>query len=208
MKQQLIHRPNYQDIMYCFEVAKYREKVQRNLGNETGDKNYATILHFIGALGELAVSKIFGIVWDGAKLDELDFDEWRKVKADLGCFEVKTVQSAKGALILRENDKDWATGILAFAPGSHELGVSLLKFGKCTNLQPIYIMGHLPVAVGKQIGEKQVTKYKDRVKIRYVVSRDKLRDREELHKTLDGFNKMRETRQVIPFKGHEFRLTK
>lgn len=207
-----IYRPAYDDADHCMDVARHRENINRQLGWETGDQKYAIMNHFIGACGELAVSRIFGIEWDGAKLDMLDYQEWRKTKVDLGFFEVKTISSInpiRGCLILGDKDKDWATAILAWAPDAWNVGATLLNGGKRRlNLQSIHLFGHIPVKDGKKIGDQQVIKTKYTTKTRYIISRDKLRPIEELEKVASTFDRLRKIKPELTIHDTTFRLTK
>lgn len=208
----LIYTPTLKDVDYCLDVAKYRDKVNRDLEWERSEHHNHTILnHFVGACGELAVSRIFGILWDGAKLDMLDYQEWRKVKPDLGIFEVKTINYGGGSLILSENDKEWATALLMHAPGSWEVGVATLTTRKRPNLLPIRLLGHISVKTGKAIGTQQV--YKPRVttaksRTSFVVDRDKLRPPNELSAIMAWLDKARKEKETIHSNGTEFRLSK
>lgn len=210
MGNPIIYRPTFSDMQYCMEVAKFRDNINRQLGWEKGKHpNFSTLNHFVGAVGELAVSRIFGIVWEGAKLDMLDYQEWRKVKPDLGFFEVKTINFRSGCLQLGENDKDWATALLMLAEGSWNLGCYFIgNSRKNPGLFPIYLLGHLPVKTGKEIGKQQRFKRNDIEHTKYVIERKLLRPAEELRKTIDGLNKIRQSRQIMHNNGIEFRLSR
>ncbi len=209
-----IYMPTIRDVDYCLDVAKYRDKVNRDLEWETGKhQNYSVLRHFVGACGELAVSRMFGILWDGAKLDMLDYQEWRKVKPDLGIFEVKTINYGGGVLALSENDKDWATALLMHAPCSWETGVAALTTRKRPSLQPIRLLGHISVKTGKEIGVQQVDKSRVAIsplkpKTRFIVERSKLRSPNELSAIMAWLDKARKEKETIHSNGTTFRLSK
>lgn len=206
----ILYRPNFSDAQYCMEVAKFRDKINRDLGWEKGEhKNYSILNHFVGAYGELAVSKIFGIVWEGAKLDKDAYITWRKVKPDLGFFEVKTINSRGGNLSLSDNDKDWATAVLMVAENSWQLGCYCLgNVRQNPGFLPVYLVGHLPVKVGKEIGEQHHFERNGNPHIKYVIDRKKLRQADELNKVIDGFNAIRKERQIVHSNSIEFKLSK
>jgi hypothetical protein len=207
--QPILYRPTFSDVQYCMNVAKFRDKINRDLGWETGKHpNYSVLNHFVGACGEYAVSKIFGIEWEGAKLDMLDYQEWRKTKPDLGIFEVKTINFKSGNLRLGDNDKDWATAILILAEESWQLGCYLLGNRKNPGLRPFWLLGHIPVKVGREVGKPQSFERNGIKHINHIVERKLLRPADELHKTINGFNKIRKERQTMHSNGVEFKLSR
>lgn len=199
------YQPRTTDVNYCWKVSKFRYDVNKDLGWASKSKdplviNDILIYGFIGALGELAVSKIFGIEWDGAMLQKDSYINWRKVKADLGPFEVKTISTAGGKLLIKQNDKDFAVGILMYAPESHAAGVDIVN-GKPPAVQAIQMIGCLSVAEAKKIGKWESEKW--------VVDRKNLKAPKTLEKLWAHFNEKRKVDAVykcgtVP----DFRLTK
>lgn len=155
---------------------------------------------FIGALGELAVSKIFGIEWDGAMLNRDDYLAWRETKADLGPFEVKTVSTAGGLLQIKPNDKDFAVGVLMYAPNSRLAGVDIIN-KKQPVVQAVQVIGCLPVAHAKKLGKWESGKW--------VVARKDMKDPKTLEKLFNHFNEKRNVNSFYKCdRVPEFRLTK
>lgn len=183
----LSYQPRITDVNYCWKVSKFRYEVNKDLGwaSKSTDNlviNDILIYGFIGALGELAVSKIFGIEWDGAMLNRDDYLVWRGTKADLGPFEVKTVSTAGGLLQIKPNDKDFAVGILMYAPDSHQAGVDITN-KKSPAVQAIRIVGCLPVAKAKKVGNWASGKW--------AVAKKDLQPPSTLEKLCNHFNEKR-----------------
>lgn len=201
----LFYQPRITDVNYCWKVSKFRYDVNKDLGWASKSKdplviNDILIYGFIGALGELAVSKIFGIEWNGAMLNRDDYLAWRGRKADLGPFEVKTVSTAGGLLQIKPNDKDFAVGILMYAPDSHQAGVDITN-NKSPAVQAIRMVGCLPVAKAKKLGDWQSGKW--------VVARKHMQTPNTLEKLYDHFNEKRKIN--VSYKCGsvpEFRLTR
>lgn len=198
------YQPRQTDVNYCWKVSKFRFDVNKDLGWATKSTdplaiNDALINGFIGALGELAVSKIFGIEWDGAMLSKDAYLVWRQTKADLGPFEVKTVSTAGGLLQIKPNDKDFAVGILMYAPESRMAGIDIIN-KKPPTVHAVKMMGCLPVAEAKKIGYWASG--------RWTVARKDLRETKTLEKLWDHFNKKRKTNTVYKCSTTpDFRLT-
>ena len=193
------YQPRVTDVNQCWKVSKFRYEVNKGLGWASQSKD-STIINdilingFIGALGELAVSKIFGIEWDGAMLAKTDYLEWRKIKADLGPFEVKTVSTAGGKLMLHTNDKDFAVAILVYAPDARESAINIIN-KKPPAVQAIQIIGCISVSEAKKIGKWQPSVYKPDQKV-CVVDRSSLKPRESLEKLYNHFNEKRKVNPV------------
>lgn len=185
----LTYQPRRADINYCWKVSKFRYAVNKDLGWASPHENFSLINGFIGALGELAASNIFGIVWDGAMLKKDVYLDWRKKKADLGPFEIKTNSTPGGNLKIGPNDKDFANALLMYAPGSYDAGVELLK-DKSPMIPPIKLLGYLKVAEAKKVGDWYPDKQNSK-KGKWVIKRNLLKDPAELSKFIDNFNKMR-----------------
>lgn len=199
------YQPRITDVNYCWKVSQFRYDVNRDLGWASKSKdplviNDILIYGFIGALGELAVSKIFGIEWEGAMLNKDAYLIWRKIKADLGPFEVKTISTAGGKLLIKPADKDFALGILMYAPNSHAAGVDMVN-KKPPAVQAIQIIGCLNVGDAKKIGKWESEKW--------VVDRKQLKQPKTLEKLWGHFNEKRKVNTsykcgTVP----EFRLTR
>ncbi len=111
-----VYQLSDQDLDFCREVAIYRHKINQDLGWSRQSLTESIKIGLCGAVGELAVSQLFGIEWEGAKLDIPTYREWRKTKADIGPFEVKTTSNPNNPLRLRDKDivNSWANAILAY----------------------------------------------------------------------------------------------
>lgn len=201
------YQPRRADINYCWKVSEFRYAVNKELGWASINKNNALIYGFIGALGELAGSVIFGIEWDGAMLKKDDFLKYRKIAADLGPFEIKTVHKEVGNLTIKTTDKDFAHCILMRAPDSYEAALQILK-GTTPELPPIEMVGYMKVAEAKKIGDWYPDLYVPD-KGRWIVNRKKLHSPEELAKFLEHFDKIRKTISFVKSgKVPPFRLKK
>lgn len=192
----LLYKPTYQDIHYCFRVSKFRYDVNKHLGWTTTAKELSIIDGFVGALGELAVSKMTGITWEGAMLEEIVYYEWRQQRADLGPFEVKTINSGTGKLIIKNQDKDFAMGVLVYAPKSRDVGLQLLKTNNYSGQLTAEIIGCLPVKQAKQIG--QVVGQP----IRYVVDQKQLLPPSTLEPIIFKLDKMRKISKKVNMKNY------
>lgn len=175
-------QPLKADLDRCWKVSRFRYDVNKEMGWSSGHLNDNLLRGFVGALGELAAAKIFGIEWDGAALKKDDYVEWRETKADLGPFEVKTINYTYGCLMLKERDKDFAKALLMCAPKSRDVGLKILdnKYPVCP---PVRLVGFLDVAYAKKIGTWQSNKW--------VITQDKLRDPKELQPLVEHFDKQR-----------------
>lgn len=198
------YQPRTTDVNYCWKVSKFRYDVNKDLGMASKSKdplviNDILINGFIGALGELAVSKIFGIEWDGAMLNRDNYLVWRETKADLGPFEVKTVSTAGGLLQIKPNDKSFAVGLLMYAPDTREAGVNILN-KKPVAVQAVRIIGCLSVAKAKKLGDWQSN--------RWVVARKHMQEPATLEKLYSHFNEKRKISASYKCSSvPEFRLT-
>ena len=168
------------DLKYCMKVSKFRDTMQSNRHpNRKRSKEGildSILSGFVGALGELAISKISGIRWDGAMLNDEQWLAWMENSADLGPFEVKTISYPTGKLILTDSDKDWAIGLLVLADKARDIGL-LVYHGKLIKKRPTAkVLGQLHVTEAKNIGEKNVHMFSSgKFKITYVVPQNKLR---------------------------------
>lgn len=178
------------DLKYCMKVSKFREDMQANRNPNKKKRSKEGILDsilsgFVGALGELAISKISGIRWDGAMLNDEQWLAWIEKSADLGPFEVKTVSYPTGKLILSDSDKDWAIGILVLADKARDIGL-LVYHGKLIKKRPTAtILGQLYVTEAKSIGEKKVHMFQSgKFKVTYIVPQNKLRPVNEINNFL------------------------
>lgn len=197
-----IYTPTSIDLAYCMEISRFRDSMNRKKNRAPMYEAASICDGFVGALGELAVSKLTGIKLAGAMLEELEWQQWRKTCADLGPFEVKTVSSEGGTLNLGNNDKDWAIGILALAPDARSLA-PVFYSGKEIKAPTIRILGYLPVNIGKQIGYKSETRYESGyVKINWAVAQKKLRplsDLEPMIKSLQTKSGIVNLKGIPPF---------
>jgi hypothetical protein len=163
------------------EVSRFRDSMNRKKDRAPTNIADSICNGFVGALGELTVSMLIGIKWTGATLEETEWQQWRKINADLGPFEVKTVSSEGGTLNLGDGDKDWAIGVLALAPEARSLAPILYSGKEIKNPITVKIIGYLPVDVGKQIGYKSEVRYESGyVKVNYAVAQKKLRPLSDL----------------------------
>ena len=140
---------------------------------------------FVGALGELTVSVLTGIKWVGAMLEESEWQQYRRMNADLGPFEVKTISSEGGTLNLGDHDKDWAIGVLALAPGARSLAPIVYANKELKEPITVKLLGYLPVNL-KQIGYRT-----DTYKINYSVAQSKLRPMSELEPLIKSLQSKR-----------------
>lgn len=186
------YQPRQTDVNYCWKVSKFRFDVNKELGWATKSTdplaiNDALICGFIGALGELAVSKIFGIEWDGAMLNKDAYLVWRQTKADLGPFEIKTVSTPGGLLQVKPTDKDFALGILVYAPDSRKAGIAIIN--KEPPIVPaLQIIGCLPVFHAKKIGYWASG--------RWTVARKFMKPPKTLEKLMKHFDEKRKTNTI------------
>lgn len=157
------YNPTPDDLTYCLKVSRFRENMQSaRPENKNKKRSKEGIIDSIcsgvvGALGELAVSKITGIKWDGAMLNDAQFDVWNMTRADIGPFEIKTMSYKSGNFVLNDNDKDWAIGLLAYAPNArNEIGLKLHQGKRITIKPTVIILGQLPVVKAKAMVEPQV----------------------------------------------------
>lgn len=202
----LTYQPTRTDIDYCWKVSNFRYNVNRDLGWTHSLKNWNLVVGFIGAIGELAASKIFGIEWEGAMLSKDDYLSWRKTRADLGPFEIKTVHKEVGNLQIGKNDKDFAKALLMLAPNSYAVGNELIR-DKTPMCPPVKLVGYLDVAIAKQTG-KWNPDSRDPKKGKWVVHRNHLKDPNELAKLLEHFDQKRKISPYIKSgKIPSFRLT-
>lgn len=198
------YNPTKDELEYCLKVSKFRENMQSaRPENKNKKRSKEGIVDSIcngvvGALGELAVSRITGIRWDGAMLNDKQFDVWNMKCADIGPFEVKTISYKSGNFVLNDNDKDWAIGLLAYAPNArNEIGLQLYK-GKLVKIKPsVIILGYLPVDKAKAMVEPQVNMFNSgKFKIKYIVTQDKLKPVSRLNRIVLGLRSRDKTKPV------------
>jgi hypothetical protein len=203
----LTYQPRRADINFCWKVSNFRYDINKDLGWAHSHKNWALIVGFIGALGELAASKMFGIEWGNAMLPTDKYLVCRKTEADLGPFEIKTVHKEVGALKIGKNDKDFARALLMLAPNSYDAGVELVA-GKSPMIPPIKLVGYMDVSEVKKVGTWH-PEPQDSKKGKWVVLRKNLKDPNELSKFLEHFDQKRKTKNLWIKSGKvpPFRLT-
>lgn len=101
-----------EEIALAIQVSKDRNQVHVDVGRKSVGFMPEEIAHANGCFGELAISKFFGLPWDGKFFENEQWKKWRVNGHDVSGLEVRASPQPTYTLRCEEDDRDGAKFIL------------------------------------------------------------------------------------------------
>ena len=132
-----------EDLQWAVQVSQFRYKENNN------DDPQKLITGFVGAVGEIFISKITRIKPEILMMPRHIWLMKRHTYPDIGIFEVKTTTNPVGALYLSDSDTNGAFAILVVAPNGKAIAKSILSGNKIESMT-VHAVGWADVSKVKQ----------------------------------------------------------